>query len=227
MKRALVLLSALLLPISASAQSSETERSSGVGDLPLPAWGQEIADSFSRPLHPVIGGVVSSGGVGFGVGYDSPEDTRWYKEAEAMVTVRRYWSLEGEVGRRTASKRSQIGAFGGVRHMGRIDYFGIGPNTIFDDRSTFRLRETTIGTRAWVRPVPAVRIGGSIAAYMPDLGRGTHPSVPSIEEVFPAASVPGFGAEPTFGRYRGYIEFLQPVAADPDDIDESNRYRAA
>jgi hypothetical protein len=227
MKSAVVLLSALLLPISASAQSSETERSSGVGDLPLPAWGQEIADSFSRPLHPVIGGVVSSGGVGFGVGYDSPEDTRWYKEAEAMVTVRRYWSLEGEVGRRTASKRSQIGAFGGVRHMGRIDYFGIGPKTIFDDRSTFRLRETTIGTRAWVRPVPAVRIGGSIAAYMPDLGRGTHPSVPSIAERFPAASVPGFGAEPTFGRYRGYIEFLQPVAADPDDIDESNRYRAA
>ena len=46
-----------------------------------------------------------------------------------MVTVRRFWSLEGEVGRRSLSKRSQIGAFGAVRHMGRLDYFGIGPQT--------------------------------------------------------------------------------------------------
>ena len=227
MKIALALVSALVLPIFASAQTQETDSRSGASDLPLPSWGQEIADSFSRPLHPVIGGVASSGGVGFGVGYDSPEDTRWYKDAEAMVTVRRYWSLEGEVGRRSLSRQSQIGAFGVVRHMGRIDYFGIGPNTVYEDRSTFRLRETTIGTRGWFRPVPAVRVGGSMAAYMPALGRGTHPSVPSIEEKFPTSSVPGFGAEPTFGRYRGYVEFLQPVAVDPDDIGESNGYRAA
>ena len=54
-----------------------------------------------------------------------------------MVTVRRYWSLEGEVGRRSLSKRSQIGAFGAVRHMGRLDYFGIGPDT--DLRRSSRL----------------------------------------------------------------------------------------
>ena len=226
MKTTLILLCAIALPSSASAQNSQTDSSSPFGDLPLPAWAQEIGESFSEPLHPVIGGVASSGGVGFGVGYDSPEGTRWYQDAEAMVTVRRYWALEGEVGRRSLSKRSQIGAFGAVRHMGRLDYFGIGPNTIFEDRSTFRLRETTVGTRGWFHVAPAVRVGGSIAAYMPDLGPGAHPSVPSIEEVFSAAAVPGFGAEPTFGRYRGFVEFLHPAVDDVDEADESEGYRA-
>ena len=167
-----------------------------------------------------MGGVASGGGLGFGVGYDSPEGERWYRNAEGMVTIRRYWALEGEVGRRSSSKQSQLGVFGAVRHMSRLDYYGIGPTTVFDDRSSFRLRETTIGTRGWFHPVPAVRVGGSGAIYKPDLGPGAHRSVPSIEEVFPAASVPGFSAEPTFGRYRAFAELLYPVFRDPNIRDE-------
>jgi hypothetical protein len=220
-----MLVCAIALPLSASAQNSQTDSSSGLADLPIPGWAQEIGESFSKPVHPVIGGVASSGGVGFGVGYDSPHDTGWYQDAEAMMTVRRYWSLEGEVGRRSSSKRSQIGAFGAVRHMGRLDYFGIGPNTVFEDRSTFRLRETTLGARGWFHAAPAVRVGGSVAVYMPDLGPGTHPSVPSIEKVFRTSAVPGFGAEPTFGRYRGFVEFLHPADDGSDEVDEPGGYR--
>jgi len=229
MRTTAILFCVLLLPLSAAAQDTQvpTNTPEDFGNLPVPSWGEPIIDSFSKPVHPVISGVAAGGGIGFGVGYDSPENERWYREAEALVTVRRYWSLEGEVGLRSLSKRSQIGAFGAVRHMGRLDYFGIGPHTIFDDRSAFRLRETTFGTRGWFRPVPAVRLGGSAAAYLPDLGRGASPSVRSIEEVFTEASVPGFSAEPTFGRYRGFVEFLYPAIADSGRIDESDSYRGA
>jgi hypothetical protein len=136
--------------------------------------------------------------------------------------VRRYWSLEGEIGRRSLSKRSQIGAFGAVRHMGRLDYYGLGTNSVLEDRTSFRLRETTIGARGWYQPAPALRVGGSAAIYMPDLGRGTNRAVPSIEEVFPVSSVPGYSAEPSFGRYRGVVELLQPIAADPDAADDDH-----
>jgi hypothetical protein len=224
-----LLVCTLLLPVSAAAQEPETSTNPAedFGNLPVPGWGQDIIDSFSKPVHPVVGGVAAGGGLGFGVGYDSPDDTKWYQEGEAMVTVRRYWSLEGEVGRRSLSKRSQIGAFGAVRHMGRLDYFGIGPDTLFDNRSAFRLRETAIGARGWHHPVPTVRVGGSITAYMPDLGRGTNPTVRSIEEVFASSSVPGFTAEPTFGRYRGFVELLHPGFDQPDTLDELGSYRAA
>jgi hypothetical protein len=62
--------------------------------------------------------------------------------------------------------------------------------------------------------------------YVPDLGSGKKPSVPSIEEVFSASSVPGFSAEPTFGRYRGFAELIYPVIADPVAIDAAGRYSA-
>ena len=126
----ILVLCLILLPRLASAAGRWT-----------PSWAKAVIDSFSKPLHPVIGGVASGGGLGAGIGYDSPDDTRWYQNAEAMVTMRKYWSLEGEVGRRSLTDQSQIGVFGGLRHMNRIDYFGIGPNAAFDDRSAFRLRE--------------------------------------------------------------------------------------
>ena len=195
-------------------------------NLPIPSWAKAAIDSFDKPLHPVVGGVVSGGGLGVGVGYDSPQDERLYRKGEAMVTVRRYWSIEGEVGRRSLDKRGQIGAFAGSRHMGRIDYFGIGPDTSFDDRSAFRLRETTFGTRGWYRPLPALRLGGSTAVYLPDLGPGSNPAVPSIEKRFSESEVPGFSATPTFGRYRGFAELIYPVVHDPDAPDTPETYTA-
>ena len=141
-----------------------------------------------------------------------------------MATFRRYWSLEGEVGRRSPSKRAQLGAFGAIRDMGRLSYYGIGPNTEVDRRAAFGLRETSLGTRGWIRPVPSVRLGGSISAYMPDTGPSNSSRIASIESVFGSESVPGFAAEPTFGRYRGFVEFSPPESDTPEN---ANRYRSA
>lgn len=227
MRTAALLLCVLLFPLQAAAQDVQTATVApgDLQNLPVPGWGQAIIDSFSKPVHPVVGGVASGGGLGFGVGYDSPDDSRWYQKAEAMGTVRRFWSLDGEVGRRSLSKRSQIAAFGTVRHMGRLDYFGLGPQSSFDDRSAFRMRESTFGTRGWFRVTPAVRVGGTIAAYMADLGPTTSPSVRSLEEVFAPATVPGLDGDSTFGRYRGFVELLYPVLDSPDTLDEPARYR--
>lgn len=226
MRYAPFLVSLILLPQLAAAQTS-SDTTEDLENLPIPSWAEPVIDSFNKPLHPVVGGIASGGGLGVGVGYTSPEGERWYRNAEGMVTVRRYWALEGEVGRRSLSKHSQLGVFGAVRHMNRLDYYGIGPTTVVDTRSSFRLRETTIGTRGWFHPLPALRVGGSGAIYKPDLGPGTHHSVPSIEEVFPAASVPGFSAEPTFGRYRAFAELLYPVVSASDESGYRGAYQVA
>src|SRR5688572_7066806 len=112
MRAAALLICVLFLPLDAAAQAVQTATVApgDLQNLPVPAWGQAIIDSFSKPLHPVVGGVASGGGLGFGVGYDSPGDSPWYQKAEAMMTLRRFWALDGEVGRRSVSKRSQIAA---------------------------------------------------------------------------------------------------------------------
>jgi Omp85 superfamily domain len=226
MKLAALFFSALLVPVTAAAQEPQAPAadSETVENLPVPSWGKAILDSFSKPLHPVIGGVATNGGVGVGVGYDSPDDQRWYQDGRAMFTVRRFWLLEGEVGRRSLSNRAQFGGFGAVRHMGRLDYFGIGPDTDLDDRAAFRLRETTFGARGWFRPMPAVRLGGTVSAYLPDVGRTNSSRIRPIESVFP--DVPGLLSEPTFGRYRGFVELRHPAPV-ADGIEATNRYRGA
>ncbi len=227
MKMTALLVSTMMaIPMTASAQTSSTA-SGDFDNLPVPSWGKAVLDSFSKPLHPIIGGVGSGGGVGVGVGYDSPDEKRWYQKSEAIVTIRRYWGFEGEIGHRSLSGRSQLGAFGAVRHLGRVDFFGLGPDSTFDQRTSFRLRETIAGTRGWYRLAPAIRLGGSAAMYKPALGRGTNRAVPAIEELFPIAEIPGFAAEPTFGRYRGVAEFRHPAPPDPDTAPEEGAVRGA
>ena len=104
MKITSILLCAVLLPLSAAAQTPDvpaTEKTSeALGDLPVPSWAKSILDSFDKPLHPVIGGVASGGGMAAGVGYESPAQVGWFREGEALFSIRRYWSVAGEIGKR-------------------------------------------------------------------------------------------------------------------------------
>jgi hypothetical protein len=74
-----------------------------------------------------------------------------------------------------------------------------------ENRSTFRLRETSVGARGWVRAGSNVRLGGMAEVYAPDLGSGSDASH-SIETMFLPVEVPGFAADPLFTWYRGYVE---------------------
>jgi hypothetical protein len=230
MRTALAFLCVFLMPLSGSAQTppQETESTSAgdFGDLPVPSWGRAVIESFEKPLHPVVGGVASGGGIGAGLGYDSPDSERWFQEAEAIVTVRRSWLVAGEVGRRSLSRRSQIGVFAGIRNMNRI---GLGPGARFDDRSAFRLRESIFGTRGWYRPTTAVRVGGSVSMYFPDLANGRHAGIRALDAVFSEATAPGLTAEPTFGRFRTFAEYITPAPASYDValLDGFNSYRGA
>jgi hypothetical protein len=227
MRSLTLFLLAVMLPFSAAAQNAESSNSADdFENLPVPSWGQAVIDSFEAPLHPVIGGVAAGGGPAAGIGYDSPDGQHWFQEAEAMLSVRRYWLLEGELGRRSISKQWQLGVFGGARNMNRIDFYGIGPGTASSDRSAFHLREMTVGARGWHRPLPSVRVGGSASLYLPQIGRGANRSVPSIEERFSPSTIPGFSSEDTFGRYRGFVDYTYPALVDPD-MDEGDTYRGA
>ena len=146
-----------------------------------------------------------------------------------MVTLRRYWLLEGEVGRRSLSKRSQIG---GVRRSASH-----GPARLLRHRaghrsstieSAFRLRETTFGTRGWFRPVSCRPAGrqrrGIYARSRPrravrrslrsnrcsaDLGAGIR-----------APNRPSAGIAVLWSS-------CIPSLDDAELLDESNRYRGA
>lgn len=212
----LAIVIALAIPNPAPAQSSPNDDA-----LARPNAVQGVFDTFNKPLHPIIGGVAPGGGIGVGIGYNTPKSNDWFHNAEARITINRYWSLMGETGRQT--QRSRVGIFGQIRDMNRLDFFGIGPNSRRVNRTDFRLRETSTGARGWIRATPAIRLGGIAQIYSPQLGSGHSARVRSIERFFSPDTVPGFNADPVFARYRGYAEFVYPVLADPDRPDKEYR----
>jgi hypothetical protein len=233
MRRTELVLSLLLFGVPGAAmaqtpdareEAAEVERQTDGIESKIP-WANDILEVFDKPLHPVVGGVVSGGGLGAGIGYDSPDGQRWYQSADALVTVRRYWAVRAEAGRNFQHKRSQVGVFGGIRHMERLDFFGIGPGSSADNRAAFRLRESTAGVRAAHFVTPFVRLGGSAAIYVPDLGAGKHPGIPAVEALFSAADVPGISAQATFARYRAFTEFVLPGVSDITNPVPGERYQ--
>ncbi len=215
MVRALALVVCVLIPQIAFAQAA-----GGNDPLPIPPAAQAVLDVFDRPLHPIVGGVAPGGGIGVGVGYDTPRHRDWFHNAKAMVTISQYWSLEAETGYQT--QKTRFGVFEHLRQMGGLDFYGIGPQSDVGLLSNFKLRENEIGLRGWTHPLANVRAGGTIELYDPALGPGPRHE-PSLEQVFAPPQVPGFDATPTFSRYRGFVEVTYPRLADTAVPDSTYR----
>ena len=195
------------LPPAAAAQSSPDSPTRSLR-ISLPAWGKAVIDSFNKPLHPVVGGVASGGGLGVGVGYDSPDDERLVSGGGS--DGHHSAILVGGRGSRPAIAVEAI-ADRGVRHRPAH-----GPARLLRHRT--RHGRSTIGPHsACAKRRSAPADGSACSGCSPRRQRiGLHArSRTSRARQFPrskrfhATVDPRIRAEPIFGRYRGFAE-LRP-----------------
>jgi hypothetical protein len=184
--------------------------------------GSKVGKAFSRPLHPVVQGVASGGGLGVGLGYDFPSAGRWETSTKAVVTLHRYWNLQFDSGYH--GTKVQVGGYTRVRDMSRLSFFGSGPDTDGANRTAFTLRDPVVGAVALVKVAPGVAIGGRAEEMWPRVSAGRDPVRPSLEELFGEADAPGLTDQARFGRYQGFIEFTAPAAAGRA-LNQGGRYR--
>jgi hypothetical protein len=208
---------------SASAQEAPPAAPNGADPPQEIKKGSKFGAIFSRPLHPVVEGVGTGGGIGAGIAYDFPARGNWGAGSKAVVTLARYWSVQIDGG--YSGERAQLSAYTRVRNMNRLNFFGPGPDSDPDLRSTFTLRDPVAGVLGSVKVAPAVRIGGRVERLWPRVSSGRHPATPSIEEQFGEADAPGLTTQPRFGRYQGFVQ----VTAPPDagwTLNQGGTYRA-
>jgi hypothetical protein len=208
---------ARLIPIafvavnSLSAQDLPATRSpSDTGTSAVERNVRKIGELLKKPLHPTFKSVGPGGGYGVGIQYDMPSRGPWQATANAIVTIRRYWSTEVVTG--YYDRRGEVEAFGRARYMSRLDFYGLGTNSDFDDRTDFRLRDPVVGARARVRVTPWLALAARAEEIWPDLGRGKSSTVPSIEQRFGELTAPGLTAQPRFTRIDGAVDVHIPPA---------------
>jgi len=117
-----------------------------------------------------------------------------------------------------ADNRIELGVHALYRHHPQEDFWGLGPDSLKDDRVSYRVNFRDYEARAIVRPVPWLEAGTRVGWLSGSIGSGTDSRFPSIEERFTDDAAPGLAVQPD---YR-YSELFGAV----DSRDQPNNARA-
>lgn len=181
-----------------------------------------IVSSLKAPVHPIIKGIAPGGGLGVGIEAELPARGRWESSTTALVTTQGYWSTAFETG--YLGVRRQLHGYARLRDMTQLNFFAPGIASDLGSRTTFRLRDFTLGTLATASVTEWLTVGGRVEQLWPDVGSGRHPRVPSIDERFAEMDAPGLTAQPRFGRYQTFVEVDVPPGP-PQAFHQGGRYR--
>ena len=148
-------------------------------------------------FHPLIGGMRSGSGFSAGTSYENGPI-----RASAEASVRGYKKYELEF---TAPRVFSDRFFADFRAT-RRDYpqerfFGVGGKSRREDRTSYRLEDTSYVGRFGVAAAKHVKVGILAGWAHPRVGPGTDRLVPSIERVFDQDSAPGVTRRNLLLRY--------------------------
>jgi hypothetical protein len=168
-------------------------------------------------FHLAGGSFPAGAGWKFGIGFDkglnvSDPDPRLPNRidvsARAAYSTRGYARLSGAIGFRNIGGRPiEIAVHSQYYEFPQEDFFGIGPDTLDENRTNYLIDSVETGATVGWRPAPRVLVGVGASYLTPSVGHGTDSRFPSVEEVFDPATIPGFTAQPDFIRADASIAY--------------------
>src|SRR5262249_14543026 len=93
------------------------------------------------------------------------------------------------------------------------DFFGVGPDSPREDRTSYRLESTDYAGSMGIRPVRKLDLGLHVGILNTNVGHGTDVRFPSVEEVFNPDTTPGVDRQPHYkygGAFAKYDNRDQP-----------------
>jgi hypothetical protein len=159
--------------------------------------------------YPVVGSIQRSGGFAFGAGYRKHFASRHLLfNVRGGMTVKGYRLASGEISAPYLFGE-RLAVTGRVKYLylPQEDYYGIGADSLKDDRTNFLLEETEVGGIVRFYPRRWLTISGKVAALNPRLGSGTDSLYPSTEELFSESTAPGLNRQPNFLESGMLVEF--------------------
>ncbi len=126
-------------------------------------------------FYPKIGSLTTGSGFAFGAGYRNRQlfNREGAIGAWAAGSLKNYWAVEGRFDiPDLAGGRLSFGTYARRNNYPQEDFFGIGPDSLRSDHSSFRFRDTMVGSRVGVKAAPIATFGGGLEYARPDRGQG-------------------------------------------------------
>jgi len=155
------------------------------------------------------GDFPSGAGFNFGVGFRDNAVGAIYEDPDlpnrvdvnlvAAASTSSYYQLSGDFAfRNLGGSPFSAGVRARYYEWPQQDFYGLGPDSQEDDRTSYLISAVDVGGALWLEPIKGLRVGGGAFYTNPLIGSGTDSRFPSTEEVFPPRSVPGLEVQPDF-----------------------------
>ena len=150
--------------------------------------------------YPRLSGMTRGGGFTIGPGYRTHVlGNRVFLDVSAAMTPRLYRAVDVHARWLQAwSERAELWTDYRYQFYPQEDFFGVGPTTTPDMRTSYALRGSDFVLRGQVKPVAWLRLNAKLGYSTPRIGAGRDREFPSIEQLFADTSAPGLASQPDF-----------------------------
>jgi outer membrane protein assembly factor BamA len=159
--------------------------------------------------HLVLSGTRPAQGQSFGAGYRRSDLFRDRLTADVSVAGTARGALLVETTGRLNSARRAEGTFidfrGAYERSPRMEFYGLGPDSLKENRTGYRLETLTADTRAGYRFTRHANAGVDFLVGKAETGPVARDDIPSIETVFDATTAPGLFDDATFYMWGAFL----------------------
>lgn len=148
--------------------------------------------------YPYFDSVLSGGGFTLGAGYRRFLGDRAHWNVAGLYSAKGYKLIQLDVAapglaRHAIDLRGRLG----WRDATQVSFFGLGSESLTDNKSNYRMKQAYAGAEMVARPVRWSRLTGSATFEDYTIEPGTGSS-PSIETIYTPDTAPGLGLDPAY-----------------------------
>lgn len=165
-----------------------------------------------RGPYPFLGSAYSGGGLAVGPGYRALLGETGFFDIHGGYSIRSYKLLDSTLKLPNAAS-GRLTSLIHARYVDadKVSFFGIGNDSLIDDKTAFAYEPKGVVITEAFRPVNWFVLGGEFEYLDINTGEGNSNRVPSIEQEFSPAEVPGLGLDPTYliGNLFAQLDFRE------------------